>query len=201
MTRTTRLAALAVTGLLVLAASSVGVAGQTTTQAAPEQNATETEATEPVQLDTCATINESGEYVLTDAFANVTANQSTGLATDGGAVEGCVVVQSSDVILDGDGTTVDGPTTFENRNLTLEPAGNDTGAVAPETVGLVVHDPNGTVSNVTVRDVSASDWYWGVAVVDASNVTVSDVGSDRNVVGIELVNVTNATLENASGLG
>ncbi|MEA5388600.1 hypothetical protein VB779_17260 [Haloarculaceae archaeon H-GB11] len=185
------------------------------------------EAAEPTTVDSCTTINESGQYVLDGSLANVTANQSSGLVTEGGAVQGCVVVNASDVVLDGDGVVVDGTMSSEPRNLTLQPAAtvsaeNETNATATpaaetvtplgenvtaenvtadETVGIVVHDPNGTVSNVTVRDVGVSDWYWGVAVVDADNVTVASVTAERTAVGVELVNVTNATLENASGLG
>lgn len=119
----------------------------------------------PVEFEGCATLTEPGTYVLTDDIID---NRRVDLS------EACIRIEADDVVLEGNGHTVDG------------------NAVS-DTTGIAVDSPDGT-RNVTVRNVTVSDWDRGIHLDDATgsrvvgtNVTLNGQGisltdSDRNAV-------------------
>ena len=84
----------------------------------------------PTEIDWCATITQPGEYVLTGDITNSNADT-------------CIAIQASDVVLDGQGHTVDGVDNF--------PAD-----------GVVVFGRDGA-TNVTVTNLTVTDW--GTSIV------------------------------------
>ncbi|MFB6142441.1 MAG: right-handed parallel beta-helix repeat-containing protein [Halorientalis sp.] len=133
-------------------------------------------------LDSCTVITEPGRYELTDD-----------VRTDAGGV--CIHVRADDVVLDGNGHTV-------------------AGGGVEDSVGLLVYngsrregvDREDTISNVTVRDLTVTNWHDGVHVGDVAgigtraslvDVTVRD---NRNL-GVYLVEVEGATVEGVTATG
>ena len=118
---------------------------------------------EPIAVNSCGTtIDEPGSYVLT---RNIVDDRSVGLS------ENCITIASSDVVFDGQGLTVDGNG-------------------VSDTVGIAV--ANGSrVSNVTVKDVTVSDWNRGLYYRNVSGGTVGGVNASLNAFGITLANATN----------
>ncbi|WP_136716258.1 right-handed parallel beta-helix repeat-containing protein [Halorientalis salina] len=106
----------------------------------------------------CTTITESGAYELS---GNVSAPGD----------DPCIRIEASDVTLDGNGATV-----------TTNATGNATGTgvlVEPAADG----DP---VENVTVRNLSVSNWGTGVAYRDVTASTISTVTATGNTNGFVL---------------
>lgn len=116
--------ALVLAGLLLVAAIPAGAV-------AVPSSATE--------LTGCATISTPGQYVLTQ---NVSVS----------GVPNCLYVESSDVVVDGNGYAIDGQGTPGNA--------------------VEVDGPGGAVDNVTVRNLTVRNWETGVDVDQTSNATV-----------------------------
>ena len=76
--------------------------------------------------------------------------------------ETCFMITASDVTLDGNGHTITGD------------GGND------RTFGVFVNGTNSEVSNVTVTDLSTTQWFIGYQTRDASNVTITDTTAVDN---------------------
>lgn len=83
----------------------------------------------PTEINSCTTITQPGEYVLTGDIANSNADT-------------CIAIQASDVVLNGQGHTVDGVDDF--------PAN-----------GVVVFGRDGA-TNVTVTNLTVTDWGTGI---------------------------------------
>jgi PGF-pre-PGF domain-containing protein len=116
----------------------------------------------------CTTV--SGGTVIDDAGCYVLqGSQSDGDEEDSDASR-FVEVRASDVVVDGNGTTIDG-----------------------DGSGEAVH-VDGAYSNVTVRNVTLTDWDTGIYVRDASDVVVEDLDARSNGVGVEIDATTNAVL-------
>jgi hypothetical protein len=103
----------------------------------------------------CRVIDSRGRYELTADVTNST--DST-----------CIDVRSSDVIIDGNGHTIDG-------------------VGAAGTVGVFANGTNGTLDNVSVRDLVVTDWADGVRFEDAADGRVERVVAERNGDGFDLV--------------
>lgn len=182
-------------------------------------------------IDSCTTITEPGVYELGDNLTNATAN-TTIFEFDGVQVDACIVVASDDVVLDGNGNTVEGAvpdaadlnetdvsianqTTDANlTNITSESTaadgtGNDTaganetglaGQNQTLTVGVAVLPLDGgqaELANVTVRDISSSNWFAGMFVENVTASTVRNVDASGNLeLGFELGNVTGTSVTN-----
>lgn len=86
----------------------------------------------------------------------------------------CIEITADDVTLDGDGRTVGGRGVSHTRAV---------GVVGAE--------------NVTVRDLSASDWHAGVRVANGS-ATVRNVNSSGNAYGVRLENASGSAVENST---
>lgn len=122
---------------LVLVALLLGIPVASATAAAP-----------PTQVDSCRSIDEPGRYVLTGNVTNSSADR-------------CLRIRANDVVLDGQGHTVE--------------AG---GAAA------VAVNASGPLANVTVRDVRVTGADEGVEVDTAVDTRVIGVEAEGNGVGI-----------------
>jgi PGF-CTERM protein len=103
----------------------------------------------PIPIDSCRTIADEGQYVLTSDIQN--SNQTV-----------CIQILSSDVVFDGQGHTIDsGPNTTES-------------------VGVKINNSLTGLSNVTVTNVSTTDWTAGIYYLDATNGTIRNVNASAN---------------------
>ncbi|MCZ7381912.1 MAG: right-handed parallel beta-helix repeat-containing protein, partial [Candidatus Methanoperedens sp.] len=123
------------------------------------------------QMDACGNISEPGKYVL---------NMSI---TDSSAADACIRITSNDVVFDGAGYTIDGVDT-------------------PFNDGIAVHfNDSVALTNVTVKNVTLTDWDYGVIYKNVLNGKIANVTASSNSKGIVLVfssnnNVTGNTAYN-----
>lgn len=157
MKRTTYTALLLALTVVVSATAVVGTVGS----AVSTQTQTETNT-----ITSCTTITESGTYVLGN---NITANR-----------DGCIRIEASDVVLDGNGHTIDARSDKQYERA-------------------VVASATGGLSNVTVRDFTVKSVegdairYVGVTDGSVTNVTISVAGEGvvlRDSSGISLTRNT-----------
>ena len=127
---------------LVLVATAPGVVGGQTTG-----------------IEECRTIDQPGTYELTGPV-------------EGGGQGPCLRISADDVVLRGNGHTVDG------------------GDASQGTTGILV---NG--DSVEVRDVVVSGWGTGVAADGATDGAVAGVTATDNVVGVDLRGTDGVTVE------
>lgn len=131
-------------------------------------------------IDSCTTITEPGAYRLTDSIENSTADV-------------CIDIQASDVRFDGNGYTVDGNIT---RQAVLERLA---GPLPSEGIGIGVNlGGSSSVSNVTITDATASDWFLGVLVRNASDASVHNVTSTASGIGVLLDATTETHVERST---
>ena len=98
--QTKRLLALAVAFFFVASAAEAGaIVGTTNAQQATE-------------IDSCATISESGTYTLTEGIEN-------------SSNEVCIRLEAIDVTIDGNGHTIDGVDTEETKGIELARGSTD----------------------------------------------------------------------------
>ncbi len=168
--------------------------------AAPPSTAAATQQAQ--QVDSCRVIDDPGEYEL---VGNVTAS----------AADACIHVAASDVVLDGNGHTIAGQNASGDGVLVFR--GED-GSPTPESA----------LENVTVRNLTATNWSNGVAVgkldgggtdvhlsgvtarenryaglrlTDVENVTARNVTATSNDDGVTLWEVQNSTLRDVTARG
>jgi len=117
------------------------------------------------QIDSCADdVTSSGLHVINDSINDGTASS-------------CIDITASDVVLDGQGNTVDG-------------LDGDSGSVGVNVMAFT------TLDNVTVRNLTATNWDNGVIYQDANNGAVTDVDSTGNSGrGMEIDSSTGNTVE------
>ncbi|PSP89306.1 hypothetical protein BRC90_05390 [Halobacteriales archaeon QS_4_69_34] len=102
----------------------------------------------PTQINGCTTITQPGEYVLTRDITNSSADS-------------CIEITASNVLLDGQGYTVDGVDD------------NGTGVAA----GEYLDHP---VRNVTVTDLTVTNWQVGIRYEDAHDGRIADTTARSN---------------------
>lgn len=119
-------------------------------------------------IDSCTTIEEPGHYRLGADIENSDAST-------------CIEIETSDVVLDGDGRTVDG-------------VNNDS------SIGVSI-DGNNSLSNVTVQNLTVTDWESGVRYHDVIDGAVTAVNATNTSEGIALHSVEETTVENNVVLG
>jgi parallel beta-helix repeat protein len=107
-------------------------------------------------IDGCTVIDESGSYALDGNVTDINNSQMIG-GSDSRAT--CIDVRASDVIIDGNGHVFDSadPSSFSEQR------------------GIRVNGTFGARENVTVRNVTATDWPRAVWVRNASGVTVENI--------------------------
>lgn len=147
MTRT--LPAVAVVAAL-LVASMAGPAVVTAQESSPQT------------ITSCTTITEPGTYTLGSDIANASANP-------------CIDIESSDVVLDGNG-----------HSITGDGDGIAVAAIAHEER---TQDP---YANVTVQDLRVESWGAGVELVVTDDATVTDVAVTDSAVGVRVGNHSRA---------
>lgn len=127
------------------------------------------------QVDDCTTITEPGRYVLGSDILGGGKDNFTFIS------QSCLVVESDDVVLEGRGHQVDG-----------------TGVT--DTTGIaVVGTSNDTVENVTIKNVTLTDWNQGIVAQRADGVSVRNVTLADNAYGMAAeqstgVSVTRSTV-------
>lgn len=121
-------------------------------------------------IDSCTTISTPGRYVLASDVRTETA-------------ESCIDVRADDVTLDGRGHVIDG------RKTDGRSAGNS------GNTGLSVRD----AGNVTVRNLTATDWEVGVGFAGTTDGTVRNVRVvDNDLSGVRLADATGTDLTNVT---
>lgn len=141
---------------------------------------------QPTSIDSCTTITEPGHYVLTQDIEN---------ATD----ETCIEIRSSDVILNGNGHTVDGvqnATTLARFLNTSIIEGTHPEMADWKNVGIAANT-SGTLSNITVQQVTVTDWFFGVYYNNISGGEVANVMITGNGDGLSLYDASNIVVSNS----
>ena len=134
-------------------------------------------------IDSCTTIDEPGTYRLTDSIENSTADV-------------CIDIQASDVHFDGGGHSVDGNISRQAILARLPP----TGPAPTEGMGIGVNlDGASPVSNVSITNVTATDWFYGVLVRGVEGATVRGVTSTTSGIGVLVDSATDARIERTNG--
>ncbi|MFC4548677.1 MULTISPECIES: right-handed parallel beta-helix repeat-containing protein [Halorussus] len=131
-------------------------------------------------LDSCTVIDEPGTYQLTEPIENSTENT-------------CIEIRASNVHFDGGGHTIDGSITRQELLDALRGPPPEAG------VGVSVN-PNGSssLSNVTITNVTVTEWFRGVVARNSTRVTVRDITATTSGVGVEMSTATDSTVSNAT---
>lgn len=127
----------------------------------------------PTGVDGCTTITEPGRYVLSADVENADRGENFTFIS-----QACIRIESSDVVFDGDGHTVDG---FGVSDTTAIRVGGD-----------------GTLSNVTVENLAVDEWNRGIYVENVTNATVRDANVSGNALGVFLEDSTAVKLRNVT---
>ncbi|NOZ58434.1 MAG: PGF-pre-PGF domain-containing protein [Euryarchaeota archaeon] len=106
-------------------------------------------------VGSCTVISSPGYYVLNTSILNSTVSGA------------CINITSSDVVFDGAGYTIDG-VDYNSTTYTYS-------------TGIMVYNRTKTLSNVTVKNVTVTDWYWGVFYTGVENGSISHVNASSNV--------------------
>ena len=88
----------------------------------------------------------------------------------------CIDIQSSDVIFDGQGFVVDGTGSGD---------------------GIKVYNYSVTVSNITIRNVTLSEWSSGINVYGSKNVNLINLVITNGIVAVEISSSNNLTINNS----
>jgi parallel beta-helix repeat protein len=105
-------------------------------------------------ISSCTTISSPGTYTLTADIIDSTATS-------------CINIASSDVILNGDGHTIDG-------------------VQASNTYGVYVYNPSTRLSNVTVKNLRVKNWHNGIYYRNTDYGSIEDDTTSYNSRGIYL---------------
>lgn len=130
------------------------------------------EAANATPVRGCETITEPGRYELT---RNVTNDLGTRTS------QNCVWINSSDVVFEGNGHRIDG-------------------IGVTDSVGVYVGSPT-SLENVTVRNVTVSDWHQGLWHRNVANGTIEDVNATDNAIGIGIENATGTRVLDSEATG
>lgn len=180
--------------VVVLAAALVAAVPLTSSVAFPSQANERAAAVTPV--DACTTITEPGRYELAGDLE--------------GADGTCLHVQSSDVVLDGNGHTIAGSGSADSVGLLVYGATRGASvdnedaldnvtvanvAVAGWERGVQVGDIRGVGTTASLRDVTVRDnANAGVYLVEAENLAVDGLDASNNANGVLLWEVQDSTL-------
>ncbi|MCZ7395561.1 MAG: right-handed parallel beta-helix repeat-containing protein [Candidatus Methanoperedens sp.] len=124
------------------------------------------------EIDSCQTISEPGEYVLNTSILN--------------SAPSCINITSSHVIFDGAGLTIDGTNYLTYGGLVYD----------SNTYGVHVYNSTMTLTNVTVKNLTVTDWLGGIFYQDSENGSIENNNVSSNFEGILLNSSTNNTLSN-----
>ena len=158
--------------VVALCVLSVGLVGTAGASQAHQQNTTE--------INSCTTIEEPGHYELTNNIRD----------SDEGV---CIDIQSGDVHFDGNGHLVEG-------NLSRASIENASDGPAPRTrVGVGVNvRADERVSNVTVENVTTTNWFHGILSENVSEGITRTVTTRNNGGGIIYDNSSDVAVLNST---
>ena len=180
--------------VVVVALVAVGTMGAT---AVPDRPAVQADDG-PTRIDGCTAITEPGRYVLSADIENADRGENFTFIS-----QSCIRIESSDVVFDGNGHTVDGFGVSDTTAIrvgadgTLSNVTVENLAIAEWNRGIYVEN----VTEATVRNADVSGNAFGVFVEDASGVTVRNVTATNNFVGVYAGNVSGTFAENAIASG
>ncbi|WP_137285564.1 right-handed parallel beta-helix repeat-containing protein [Halorussus salinisoli] len=157
-------------GMLVIVGSGVA---QPVTAPGVSPQGVDTASGPSKTISGCTTVSESGTYRLTRDIVDADLGRNFTFSS-----EACIRIEASDVHLDGDGHTVNG------FGVT------DTTAVRVAS--------SRELENVTVTDLTITEWNRAIYVRNASNVTISDVNSTGNTFGFYLENTWKVTVRDST---
>lgn len=127
------------------------------------------------EVSNCRVIDEPGRYVLTkDIRGGGSGDQFTY------ASQTCLVIESDDVVFEGRGHLVDGL------------------GVTDTTGFAVTGGEDGTVSNVTVRNVTVTDWNRGVYVRNGDGAELAGSTLRHNAYGVMIEGASETTLSDSA---
>ena len=127
------------------------------------------------QIEGCYTITQPGTYVLTANVTNGGGDNFTFIS------ETCIRIAASNVVLDGQGHTVDG-------------------YGISDTTGIGVEE-GASVSDVTVKNVHVTDWNRGVYFGNVDGATARNVNASGNSYGFFVENATGTTIRGSTANG
>jgi len=135
-------------------------------------------------VDSCRVINRSGVYELTTNLTDVGSARLIGASQ----ADACIVINASDVTFDGNGHHVDS----EERGFFTYP------------VGVYVAGSFSRERNVTIRNITLTDWGTGVEAYNTTGLTVENVtvfshaGVLQTQWGVRLFGVANTTVRDST---
>lgn len=121
------------------------------------------------EIDSCTTIDQPGRYELTKDIMN--------------SSDDCIRISASNVILDGQGHTIDG-------------TGNGTGVDVDPPSGLIADLFSKNAMNVTVKNMKITDCFIGISYTWATDSQITDTNISSNQIGISIQWVKNSTISN-----
>jgi hypothetical protein len=130
----------------------------------PSKSQSDTTPERFTNVTECTTISEPGQYALRRNVGG-----SVGLS------DSCIVINSSDVLLDGFGHDVGGHGVTNSTGITIR--------------------NSSAVSNVTVRTVELTNWNRGLLVQNASGVHLRRINASNNADGIAFWNVSRSSIK------
>lgn len=118
-------------------------------------------------VNNCITITVSGEYILNQSILN---NNSIA----------CINISSSDVIFDGNGSTIDG-------------------IGSADTYGVYVSYST-ALTNITIKNLNVTDWHYGIYYQNVSNGSIANntIQSSQYALYLNSSTFNNITYNNAS---
>lgn len=155
--------------------------------------AADADATDDAETDDAATpdADDANETAAGDETA---ANVTNEFTLENDSAVACVAIRADDVTFEGNGFDVDGTVAADgdDANETAD-AANDTGNATRVGVAVVAAEENESVRNVSIRNVTVTDWDVGVYVENPRNVTFHNLSALDNREGaIRVVNETDA---------
>lgn len=163
-------------GAVLLAVVILGVATGTITSP-PGGDAPPSSANtdpEPVRtISGCTTISEPGTYRLTRDIVNADKGRNFTFIS-----EACIRIEASDVHLDGDGHTVDGFGVSDTTAIQVAASGE--------------------LEDVTVTNLTVTEWNRAVYVRNVANATISGVNSTGNTFGFFFEHARNGTIRDST---
>lgn len=168
-------------GLLAFSATSTGVTVGPFDATHPTPHSSAAGGPRLSTIDGCTTITTSGTYRLTADVVDSTEQV-------------CILIRADDVRLDGGDNVIDGsPVVLDWRQKLLGGTDYNSG------IGVAVASGH-RLTNVTVTNLSVTEWEAGVAFENVSGGHVRNVSAARNDEGIVLQNVTDATVRGTTVL-
>ncbi|GAB7019985.1 right-handed parallel beta-helix repeat-containing protein [Halostagnicola bangensis] len=140
------------------------------------------------EVDSCTTITEPGNYQLSTDIEDASEDI-------------CIEIEANNVVLDGGGHTIDGDVTEGEKSefVTAVEEDEETFPTDPEwqRIGVSV-GAEADLSSVAVRNVTVTDWFFGVNYESVTNGEVQGVTAENNGDGISAYNSSQVTFADST---